>query len=187
MAHRAGAARMDAGRETAAGGTGTEMIKRFAQGWRRRREQFSYWKRRNGLVAPRPRWPGIIHQGWGWYDGLSSFGAVAFSLAVVLFLFATAMYLLGASVLVSSAHNATEAAAAAAVAEPTEPTPEPSAPAVDLAPTPVAASPRAEATARPAIGAAAPATASTRPPAAPDPVQQRPTSTPRLIPVGPSG
>src|SRR5438445_11893630 len=108
------------------------MIHRLRAAWQRRANRFAHWRRRNGFVAPRPRWPGIVYQGWGWYDGLSSLGAAAFSLGVVLFLFATAMYLLGASALVSAAHEAAEATAAVptSTAEPTaEPptdTPEPS-------------------------------------------------------------
>src|SRR4029453_8682757 len=84
--------------------------------WQAQTARLARWRRRNGVFLLRPRLPGIVHQGWGWDDGLSSRGAAAASLAIVLFVFSTAMYLLGASVMVSAAHEA-------AAATPTPPPP----------------------------------------------------------------
>jgi len=55
------------------------------------------WHRRNGLSLPRPGLPGIVHQGWGWYDGLPSALAAVVTMGAILFVAATTMYLASAN------------------------------------------------------------------------------------------
>src|SRR5436190_10099897 len=68
----------------------------LASWWARRQESMDRWWRRNGFEMPSVRLPGVVHQGWGWYDSLSSVAAAAVIIAVVLFLFATSMYVMAA-------------------------------------------------------------------------------------------
>jgi hypothetical protein len=60
------------------------------------------WCRRNGISCPRPGWPGLIHQAWGWYDSLSSVSATVATVAIIGFLAATTLYLTTASAAVRS-------------------------------------------------------------------------------------
>ena len=71
----------------------------LAASYRIQVKRLGRWRRRNGLIAPPFAWPGIVHQGWGWFDALSNAEAAGFAAGLVVFLLATAMYLLGASAL----------------------------------------------------------------------------------------
>jgi len=70
------------------------------------KERLQRWCRRNGIVLRPPGWPGLIHQAWGWYDGLSGVAAAGVVLSITLFIVATAAYFLGATALVSAARDA---------------------------------------------------------------------------------
>jgi len=88
------------------------------------------WCQRNGISRPRPGWPGIVHQAWGWYDSLSSVSATVATVAIIGFLAATTLYLTTASAAVRSlaevqAATAREAAAARISATVAAPVPVP--------------------------------------------------------------
>ena len=55
------------------------------------------WWRRNGMSFPELALPGIIHQSWGWYDGLPSLAAAFVTAATILFVISTALYLVSAN------------------------------------------------------------------------------------------
>lgn len=114
----------------------------FQGAWMRRVERADRWRRRCGLVLPGLGWPGMVHQGWGWYDSLGSISSAAFLAGVALFVFATAMYLLAASAVVTVAREpgAREfAIVATSTLEPVVPSPttaqEPAPPTLEIRPT----------------------------------------------------
>src|SRR5438093_13589816 len=76
--------------------------------WGGRVSRVARWLQRNGLHMPRVGWPGLIHQAWGWYDGLSSSRAAIWVIAAIMFLVATAIYLVGASAWVSANRVSTQ-------------------------------------------------------------------------------
>ena len=61
------------------------------------------WLARNGLIVDRPGLPGVVHQTWGWYDGLSNGIAALVTIAAMLFLLSTSAYLFAATRIVSTA------------------------------------------------------------------------------------
>ena len=72
------------------------------------RDRFHRWQRRNGVGPPALSWPGIVYQGWGWYDGLGSVKAAMLVAGIILFIFSTAMYLFTASTLVAAVRQTPE-------------------------------------------------------------------------------
>ena len=74
------------------------MIGLSEPGLRRAIDDLRLWRQRNGLSFPRFTLPGIVHQGWGWYDALDSFAAALVAGGAALFLLATAVYLVAAGV-----------------------------------------------------------------------------------------